>query len=509
MKCFRIVLYLFFFCNIVFHFFIICYAGIDFTEGNRINIRCFAKINEKNGLVSLKRDSLSESLLVYDEFYSKLKNSKKGTDNLFFTEKPENIDRFHFIVYAKTKFNEGEIYSLKPQMKINFLDVFYLKELNYSKNFVKLFKKQTKKDITLNIRDFENSFIWYSDLLDKDRVYIPIYGFMSIPSTSKALPSVYNSWKKEKKIWKKASDIEFGFYKILDYEKGFFLVAELRKYYDYKGKKQNYGIIGWIESKYIVLWRSRLYYHPVKYVDYYIERNDQIVKFDKSEEINKFYLMQAYPRREEFEDYLGNDYFENIDSYYKHFGHIELNPPIENKHNLTKICVIGSFSRKLTTKTIKNLKSYFLHDDSNIYIHNEVLVNILENNDKWSKRIAIPERVLRVYSQTLASDDIGLSDLQKLIIVNSLFSVSSIKESIRIYDHINKVLLYRTSDNLYSQFSKALTGDGRSNLNFKWNKSLSRTLLKEILRKRLFYLNAFNQSSTLYVYLNLNEIFDN
>jgi len=341
---------------------------IDPTEQQRINMKSFAKITGHTDLI-IKSDDIMRSLRVYDGIDNNLETSKESKGLYVFADHPtmRQIDRKYFVVHAKASFPKGTFQSLKPNHAIQFLDIFFVTEIN--NRMMKIYKRQTKTEYSINVNDFQNAFLWYSDLLDKGRAYMPIYGFLSIPSDTVSTPDFYDGWTKNKNLVFRSSEglKHFEFYKVLDQQGDFVLLAESRDVFEYRTNFEvtDYGILGWVNKKFVVLWRSRLYYHPKQQVSYF-DSTDSI--YQKTEQINQYYLAQAYPGRELIEQIIGHS-IKTYDNFYANFGFPKVYEPCKRQDNYAEVFIMGILStqivKNLLVKKIKNnINCFFLIDTS-------------------------------------------------------------------------------------------------------------------------------------------------
>jgi hypothetical protein len=345
------------------------YQGLD--------IRCPAKIvkNGKGG-IDITKDSFSRALYLYSRLDDNVKSCQKR-ENIF--EFDAGSENFNFLpVVAKADINAGQINNISK--KINFLDVFFVTkaDLDNSNVHLKNNGSKTNEEYIIALNDFEKWFVWHSALLDKGRVFIPIYGFLSIPQDDIEAANFYDSWETDRNVWIQKTEQyhHYDFYKILDFQRdingnGYYLLGEdtIRFRYDSKHKRES-GVIGWVEEKFIVLWRSRLYYHPKVRAEYFNagERNEPITNvFNRSGEINKFYVGANKPYHE-FRGLLSNNDIETLDKYYDNFGFPQLYPPGRTEGYTAKVCILGAFSTrilKLVVDAAKNsINAFFLLDGS-------------------------------------------------------------------------------------------------------------------------------------------------
>jgi len=150
--------------------------------------------------------------------------------------------------------------------------------------------------------------------------------------------------------------------------------------------------------------------------------------------------------------------------------------------------------------------------DRKIQVLNHVVkyVKNVEDPTVWDQRIAIPAKPVESFLRAVRTqDDVSLSDLKKLIIINSLVSVDDIERCRKLYDHIKPLIEKRTFQSADAVFYKALTSKepGKEIL---WNKALGEDKgpLTEYISKRGFHLNSFNQAvQRKFMYLKVGELY--
>ena len=128
----------------------------------------------------------------------------------------------------------------------------------------------------------------------------------------------------------------------------------------------------------------------------------------------------------------------------------------------------------------------------------------------WEERIAIPAKPVESFlRQIRTQDDVSLSDLKKLVIINSLVSVDDIETCRKLYDHIKPLIEMKTSQSADDVFYKALIrrdpGDDTT-----WNEALGEDSgpLGEYLSDREFHLNSFNQAvQRKFMYIKVDELY--
>lgn len=345
-------------------------SPIEATVNDRVNIGSICNITNEDEFRIKKYDLDYVCNWIYAEINPKIKACKKGSGKYVFD------DNNKLWIRAKAPFPKGTLKSLIPLRNIGFLDLFRVIEINNGSLVIK--KKASGEKFTINSADFHKAFIWYSSLLDKDRAYIPVYGFLSIPVSAKTPVIFYDSWKNNNiktnytTAWK-----HYDFYKILDYQKksneksGRFLIGDPIPSFKVDCNKDNCGIIGWVEEDYVVLWRSRRYFHPKdKRVEYYdIDDEDQPgQRYKNTEFINKFFVEYAYENNLWLKQKLKNITFSNIRKYYRHFGFPQVYPPFRSQGDSVKVSIIGAYPLKIIKEVYnqakKEMNFIFLIDNS-------------------------------------------------------------------------------------------------------------------------------------------------
>ncbi|MFC1891959.1 hypothetical protein ACFLZT_06155, partial [Thermodesulfobacteriota bacterium] len=151
--------------------------------------------------------------------------------------------------------------------------------------------------------------------------------------------------------------------------------------------------------------------------------------------------------------------------------------------------------------------------DRKIQVLNHVVKYIKDADDPlaWEERIAIPAKPVEAFLRAIRTqDDVSLSDLKKLVIINSLVSVDDIDKCRKLYDHIKPLIEKKTFKSADDVFYKALTM--REPLSdTSWNKALAEAKgpLGEYIANRGFHLNSFNQAvQRKFMYLRISELYD-
>jgi hypothetical protein len=150
--------------------------------------------------------------------------------------------------------------------------------------------------------------------------------------------------------------------------------------------------------------------------------------------------------------------------------------------------------------------------DRRIQVLNHVIKYIKSIDDPlfWEERIAIPANPVESFLRAIRNqDDVSLSDLKKLVIINSLVSVDDIERCRMLYDHIKPLIEKKTSESADDIFYKALTRRDPDE-NTSWNEALGEETgpLGEYLTEREFHLNSFNQAvQRKFMYIKVDELY--
>lgn len=346
-------------------------APPDFNADRRINVKCPTTI-DRDRLGQFEIDGFKHTIRrLYHELEKNLWVSKKKDDNGYTFSNDPNEGTF-FICHAKASFPTGKLQSLTPQAKIAFQEVFFITDIDWEKHRIRMVRTRDRGSFTIGINDFEKGFLWYNALLDKQKAYIPVYGFLSLPSEASAFPTIWDSWEGNKKdtATPPESLVDYDFYKILDYRNGYYLLGKDFNELDYRDNVEDYGIVGWVKKKYITLWRSRLYYHPLKRVDFF-NGPDSKSASPETEEINRFYVKHTYLKERLFRDIVEKLDQESLHRFYTHFGFPQLASPEYGEKDpagTTRVFIPGAFTprlMKLLAKSLKkNLNTFFLLDVS-------------------------------------------------------------------------------------------------------------------------------------------------
>lgn len=340
----------------------------DENDYARVHIKCPAIVNADS---IIEKDSIGETFRLYMQIDDNIRRSKQSSRKYVFGG-ADNEAQF-FIAYAKADFLPGTFRGFPSGFKLRFLDVFFVKKIDMRDGEVTIKSQSKKLHYTISIADFQKAFIWYDSLLDKSRIYIPIYGFLSLPSDANELPVFYRGFQKNKEdrqVFARFSVAlrHFDFYRILDYKDDMYLLAQDKTIFGHTGERNDYGILGWIEKKYILLWRSRLYYHP--------KRDNDVMFYESSgkpytgtDEINRFYARQDL----QIPNALSPDSsvlkaVQDLKSYYRNFGFPEIYPPYVDNKEQSRVFVLGAFPYSLQLAFVDAIKSnlnvFFLIDNT-------------------------------------------------------------------------------------------------------------------------------------------------
>jgi len=344
----------------------------DFNADRRVNIKCPASIDEMG---QFQTDGFMNTLRrLYNELDENLKSSERtGISGRYgsgysFSDNPN--EGIFYITHAKATFPAGSLESLSPSDGIRFQEVFLIKSIDWEKQELELMRQRDRRLFTINVPDFEKGFIWYNALLDKDRAYIPVYGFLSLPGEAQEFPMIWDGWESHKKdtATPPESLVDYDFYKVLDYRDGYYLLAKDFYEFDYRDNIEDFGIIGWVEKDYITLWRSRLYYHPMKEAQFF-DDGGGVKASVETDEINRFYVEHVYLNESLFSDIVERLDQENLHRFYTHFGFPQLgDPEYFSDGSSVKVFIPGAFTprlmRLLNQSMKRNLNAFFLLDIS-------------------------------------------------------------------------------------------------------------------------------------------------
>ena len=346
----------------------------DFNADRRVNIKCPSTIDQdREGQFETDGFMLTIRRLYHDLDMNLWAASRKGVQGRYgegyaFSDDPNK--GIFFICHAKAFFPNGGLASLTPKDQVKFREVFYITEIDWDKQQIKLTRQRDKKQFVIDVVDFEKGFLWYNALLDKHRAFIPVYGFLSLPGEANEFPTIWNSWETHKSdtATPPESLIDYDFYKVIDYQNGYYLLAQDFNEFDYRDNIEDFGIIGWVEKKYITLWRSRLYYHPLQPVQFYNDQNTQNVSAE-ADAVNKFYVEHVYLKERLFRDIVEKLDQESLHKFYTHFGFPQLtHPEYVNNEYYAKVFIPGAFTprlmRLLASSIKRNLNTFFLLDVS-------------------------------------------------------------------------------------------------------------------------------------------------
>jgi len=517
----------------------LCYASYS-----SITIKSICKISGKKPF-NIKKEKLSRSIQVYKKLDENSWNNAYDNYNDTYSF-PMNGNK-RFVAYAKASYSKEELmFTVEKECiencntteakyktvrgiedPLTMLDIYFVTKIDYKHKLIamesKFGKGETKFTITIN--DFQELFIWYTELLDQNRLYIPVYGFFSIPKDTATLPNTYYSWNK-KDVFKYIEEekLHFDFYKILDYKNGCYLVA--KELIDFEAKRHEIGILGWIEAKYIVLWRSRLYYHP-KNNESSFYYNSPLKKdtFNYSNLINKYYVTQCYPGKKVFQKMLQEDVFTAYDNYYKNFGFPELYPPYGKHNEYAKVCILGAFTSFMLQKCIQvikeNLLIYTLLDTSKSMRKYHIFVQSFYDSVRHWKNgdFAINQKIICLYNE---SSDSSVSFNQFVPNLNDEINISYGEESKDqdfkepLLSALNKIVsIIKTKNNessLYKNYYKILfilTDAGAND----WDKITENQLTRDKIADEIINQNIFTffitPNTPPQTFKNYNSMIDN
>lgn len=378
----------------------------DFNADRRVNIKCPASIDEMG---QFQTDGFMNTLRrLYIELDENLKSSERPAisgrygSGYGFSDNPN--EGIFYIAHAKATFPSGGLESLSPGDAIRFQEVFLIKSIDWEKQELELMRQRDRRLFTINVPDFEKGFIWYNALLDKDRAYIPVYGFLSLPGEAEAFPMIWDGWESHRKdtATPPESLVDYDFYKVLDYRDGYYLLAKDYYEFDYRDNIEDFGIIGWVEKDYITLWRSRLYYHPMKEAQFFDDKGGVKASVETGE-INRFYVEHVYLNESLFSDIVERLDQENLHRFYTHFGFPQLgDPEYFSGGSSVKVFIPGAFTprlmRLLNQSMKRNLNTFFLLDISQSMKPFADYVKSFNKSVNDMEKSGIALRVNRIYT---------------------------------------------------------------------------------------------------------------
>jgi len=380
----------------------------DFNADRRVNIKCPTSI-DKDYEGQFELDGFKNTLKrLYHELDINLKASQRTSQDgkpgqRYSLSDTPNRGRF-FVCHAKAFFPAANLESLFPPEKIDFQEVFFITEIDWKMYRVEIVRQRDRKKFRIDVADFEKAFLWYNALLDKQRAYIPVYGFLSLPGDAIKFPTIWNSWEEHKTdtATPPESLVDYDFYKILDYQDGYYLLGKDFNELDYRNNIEDFGIIGWVEKRYITLWRSRLYYHPLMKVKFFDDKETRVASKETSE-INNFYVEHVYLKERLFNDIVERIDQESLHKFYTHFGFPQLiYPEYVEDSNYAKVFIPGAFTPRLMrmlSKSLKrNLNTFFLLDVSESMRPFADYVRSFNNAVKAMRKKGIGLRMNRVFT---------------------------------------------------------------------------------------------------------------
>lgn len=348
-------------------------APPDFNADRRVNLKCPVSIDRDFEGQFAPDGFLPTVRRLFHDLDQNLKAAARpageghGAGYAFSANPNEGI---FFVCHAKATFPAGGLPSLLPAVDIAFQEVFYVTAVDWDARRITLLRQRDRRPLQVDLPDFERGFIWYNALLDNQRAFIPVYGFLSLPADADDFPTIYDGWQAHRSdtATPPESLVDYDFYKILDYRDGFYLLAQDVNELDYRSNIEDFGIIGWVPERYITLWRSRLYYHPVAPARFYTERGAAAPAVE-TEEINRFYVRHAYLEVPLFRDIVEKIDQDSLHRFYAHFGFPRLGyPQIGPSADEAKVFIPGAFTprlmRLLGRSLKRNLNVFFLFDAS-------------------------------------------------------------------------------------------------------------------------------------------------
>ena len=168
----------------------------DFNADRRVNVKCPCKI-DYDFVGQFEVDGFKRTLRrLYHELEKNLlaaeRQAVEGSHGDGYTFSDDPGSGIFFVCHAKASFPEGRLTSFYPPADLIFREVFYIMEIDWERNRVRLARQRDRKRFVLDMVDFEKAFLWYNALLDKHRAFIPLYGFLSLPGEADDFPTIWD-----------------------------------------------------------------------------------------------------------------------------------------------------------------------------------------------------------------------------------------------------------------------------------------------------------------------------
>ncbi len=366
----------------------------------RIVVKRPCRITSTDGNASIADDSLytmEQTFDIYQRIDERIQERKVSGQEVYNFAYAKNKISGEYPVYANSDL--GEITDLyENQHRFSFMNVAYVDRIDFDSGSISLVRVFTPGRIRLSIDFFQDNFIWYTELLDWTRVYMPIYGFLGInenPESYRTRNGYDIAHGSENQFINQEfakQSFDYDFYRILDIKNEKMLIAgniEEVNPWNSDGSQfiniRDMGVLGWIEEENMLIWRSRLYYHPLSNdLNYYSDV--QCNNYDEIES-NEISAMFYHSDPQDF-DKDRFPFFKNPDlrTYYYHFGFPLLYPPTSQPHPHTTIgvgilpAIESIYIKELKKKAKSNIELQIIIDNSHSMSEYNYLVNHFVNN---------------------------------------------------------------------------------------------------------------------------------
>ncbi len=298
--------------------------------------------------------SMEQTFDIYQRISDFIRDRQVQGERKYRFRYAENKISGEYPVYVKTEL--GTVADLNGnEHRFGFMDVLYVHEIDFMNRCIHLARVLTNERLKLSIDYFEENFIWYTELLDLDRVFMPIYGFLGVnenPESYRTRNGYDIAHGSENQFINNESakqSFDYDFYRVLDIKNEKMLIAgNIEEVNPWNRDGSNFinvrdmGVLGWIEEENMLIWRSRLYYHPInKDTRYYLDVNCYQYDIHESEVINGLYCDADFA---DFDPDRFPFFHEQMQrEYYYNFGFPLLYPPVSAPppHNSIGIGVIN------------------------------------------------------------------------------------------------------------------------------------------------------------------------
>ena len=310
---------------------------------------------------------------------------------------------------------------------LSFLEEFRVGSINKERRQVKLF--DGNEFFTVSFSDFNRQFIWQNQMVDSQRMYMPLIGFTSVDAQSVEDISIKRGPSASARDYSDRSLFQYDAYKILDYQGGYFLIAELGDL-RFNRRAEESGIIGWVPEEFVVFWIGRRYQKitDIRYLDHVVYGNGNYISTaDRSLFSNLYidtenYIEQHFPKNIDGEQTLKDrfkKFYQRGGAFYSGRTRYNRNTQITT-HNVT---LFNNFDQQILT-TIANR------------LIGDVRVHFLIDRSSSTRQLA---QFCEYFIETFQNDPF----FPRNSLTNSIFSylekIPNIRSNIRRHDNFNQI----------------------------------------------------------------------